>query len=120
MENQKLVLIGAAVVVVIIIVAILAGGSGNNILNTGPGLPQGYGPGQGAVQPQETVQGTGAGTVGNYPVLLPSGNTAPLSDREIADIRLGHNRYPRHVHMIPATNPGLMILTSGLMKSAHT
>jgi Uncharacterized protein conserved in archaea len=86
MEKQKLVLISGSVFVIVIIVAILAGGTGNNILNTGPGQPQGYGPGQGGVQPPQKVPGTGTGPGGNYPVLLPSENTAPLSEMEIADI----------------------------------
>lgn len=89
-------LIGGIVVVVIIIVVIFATGMGNTIQNTGVGLAQG------GAQPRETVLGTGTGAGGNYPVLLPSENTAPLSEMEIADIlfmreeeELAHDLYIR-------------------------
>jgi hypothetical protein len=102
MEKEKLVLIGGIVIVVIVIIAILAGGTGNNIRIAGSGQPQGYGPGQGGVQPQQTTAGTGTGPGGNFPVLLPSENTAPLSDKEISDIlfmreeeQLAHDLYIR-------------------------
>lgn len=102
MEKQKMVLIGGAIVIIVIIDAILATGIGTTIQNTGLGPAQGYGPGQNSAQQQGTVPGAGPGTGGNYPVLLPMENTAPLSETEIEDIlfmreeeQMAHDLYIR-------------------------